>query len=449
MRHKSRRSSSVAAGAMVVVAALLPGATVGASPAPVDQDAVRRAAAEREVFGLTSDLDSVRRLLDSGADVGSQKWGIPLTDEEVETLDLPGRMAWGTLAAADLLPYVESLSTYGGAYFDQRGAGSLTIQLTAIDPQLESEILGRVPAGLPDTRVVTVEHTAKALDEAVLEVWDRWPAVAGTIPLVEVGVDTVDNAVYVAVPDSDLQAADAAVTRIGEDVGVTISARPSLPIQLTHCSSRDHCHGPMKSGTVIREQSATTPSEKCSMGFHVRWGSFDEQFLTAGHCGFVGWPEWFMLDFGLIGPEEDISEYLVADGIDVMTVDFPAANEDEVSDDIYNATSNIIGKRDPIVGETVCVSLAITRVVDCGTMWVFSFSYTDPNTGLRHWGSKATGILGHPGDSGSPVYATEDGGQATAIGIYFGAQNSGGEPTIALFVKVNLALSRYGVNLIF
>lgn len=120
-----RRAAILACAAIFVFQAA---ASADSEPA---REAVAAASSERSRFGLRSDGTYVSWLLQSGADVGTTKWGIPLTATEEDLLDLPGRMQFVNEVSESLLPFAESLPSYAGAFVDQANNGDIVILLTA------------------------------------------------------------------------------------------------------------------------------------------------------------------------------------------------------------------------------------------------------------------------------------------------------------------------------
>jgi hypothetical protein len=88
---------------------------------------VRAAAAERAIYGLPTDFETVAALLGGEGDVGSRLWGIPMSLEEAAATDIDGRMAFAARMADRVLPYARSRPHFAGAYFDQTHAGRLVI----------------------------------------------------------------------------------------------------------------------------------------------------------------------------------------------------------------------------------------------------------------------------------------------------------------------------------
>ncbi|MEO6208159.1 MAG: hypothetical protein ABIP77_09430 [Candidatus Limnocylindrales bacterium] len=228
-----------------------------------------------------------------------------------------------------------------------------------------------------------------------------------------------------------------------------LSKALSVPIQVTvepsdpdlHCTlSRDHCNAPMKAGNKIRRGTSTS-SNICTMGFHIRVGG-DEQFLTAGHCGFQpGFDEWYHQGYSGIfaaGVALKVPLAYRQSGFDFMRLQMP---DTEVSDDIFDSSQNITGSAYPIVGQIICASMAMSNQVDCGSVTVANTTWTSQGCACLVSGGGYTGIAAIVGDSGSPIYALGGGSSepATAIGMV---------NTLTHFARVKDALSFYGATLV-
>lgn len=148
------------------------------------------------------------------------------------------------------------------------------------------------------------------------------------------------------------------------------------------------------------------------MGFHIRIGS-DEQFVTAGHCGYGPRTSSSMTGFGTIGAEAGTRFEPYGD--DVMKVQMA---DSQASEWICGSTALVCGYRSPIYGEAICTSLGYSKKVDCGTVSDdFKGYHMDGAWGTYYvYGGDAQGLVIIGGDSGSPVYVRV-GSQAIATGV--------------------------------
>lgn len=359
----------------------------------------------------------VAELLGSALDVGSRKWGIPMTRQEDLAVDLDGRMAFADHIDTKVLPELSQLETFAGAYYQPADGGRLGILLTTPGDETVAQISTWIGDTQRDWEVVSARFSYAALLAAVQKADVTWKAaIAGKDPL-GFGIDTRANGVFVELADSDLPLTRAELGKFESALGVPVSVRAGALGRDTHCSTnRDHCHGPMKAGINIYKGSNYSGGW-CTMGFHIT-RSGDEQFVTAGHCGYGGSNSQFHPAFtNAIGTEQ---QSLYANGgQDIMRVSMSDA---QASDDIYGDGNNIVGSGTPTTGETLCASLGKgSNTVKCGTVqddWRSWISDTaDPD--ITVWGGDMSySTVG--GDSGSPVYRRLPGGtgdDARAIGV--------------------------------
>jgi len=396
-------------------------------------EAVAAAAAERATYGLAVDSSTVALLLGSSRDVGSRRWGIPLTAEEEAALDLPARMAFANAVSERVLPFARSLPTFGGAYIDQETGGGLVVMLTERDEGIENALAGRMPSPSLGLRIVEVAYTEASLMDALGGVRDAWQRIAPATELLGVGLDTIGNRVLVTVAAADLPAARTAAAELETRLGVPIGVDAGEEDRDVDCTSRNNCHDPYKAGINIYK-GAVDGVPECTMGFHIRIGT-DEQFVTAGHCGYTGSNEWYEPVLGRIGIELDT--LYAQNGQDIMRV---SMFDVQASDDIYAASSDITGSGSPVLNETVCASKGTSNEVDCGTVSVLWMSWTSTTAGYTVWGGDTSGITNIVlGDSGSPLYRSV-GASAVAIGLI---NTAGG-----LFARLDMSLDDWAASVV-
>ena len=432
-RHRFR---AFVAGAAVAAAGVASAAPTAAAErfAP----AVYEASRLRAEFGLAADPRLVAALIESARDVGTVRWGIPMTNEEERSVDLAGRMRFADAVDMRVLPYLRKLGSYGGVYYDQVTGGGLTILLTARDRAVDAEITRRMPRGGPGWRIATVAHTEAELMAASMRARATWDRLATGVDAISFGLDTRGNGLFVSVAPPELSRATARVGALAATLGVPVRANVGHAEAPTHCSTRDHCHAPMKAGINIYKGS--TSGSGCTMGFHiVRSG--DEQFVTAGHCGYDGSNVWYHPAIAnAIGSE--VQTLYVNGGQDIMRVTM--ASDSEASDDIYNDGNDIVGSGSPSAGETLCASLGKgSNTVKCGTVnstWV-SYSFTTHGSYTIWGGDMSYTTVG--GDSGSPVYRRLPGGtgdSARAIGVN---SSTGGK-----FARLDTSLDDFAASVV-
>jgi hypothetical protein len=375
---------------------------------------VTEAAQLRVELGLDGDLALVANLIGSPSDVGSPTWGIPMTRAESQATDLPARMGFADHVDTHVLPLLRQLPTYAGAYYDPADDGRLTILLTELDDSTIATISARIGDTEREWGIALARHSKTALLEAVDRAQGVWAAINPVVQPIGFGIDARQNGLFVELLARDYDAGVMARDRLETDLGVPVTIRIGTRGRDTHCTTRDHCHDPMKAGINIYK-GANFSSGWCTQGFHIT-RSGDEQFVTAGHCGFSGSNSWYHPAFAsAIGTEQQT--LYANNGQDIMRV---SMNDAQASDDIYNDGNNIVGSGSPATGETLCASLGKgSNTVKCGTVQDDWRSWISETAGYTVWGGDMSySTVG--GDSGSPVYRRLPGGtgdDARAIGV--------------------------------
>lgn len=405
---------------------MLVSAIPGAAQAiPVSYSAEQRQAvvAERLAFGLPVDEGTLLKLA-NGADVGTSEWGIALTAQEEDSLDLARRWTFEYEVGERMLPYVEELSTYAGMYFDQSRGGELVILLTDQDAMVQDEIRTRVPESLGNMSFAAASTSTIALEAAMLQVMSVWKELGLEGKVVVAAIDDRANAVRLEVSSDGYEDAQARLSDIAAGLGVpvVITRAPTGLTTEQHCGSRDDCANPLHAG--VRVNSPAT----CTQGFHIINSAGDEQFLLAGHCSFGDLPNgWSHDGYGFVGSlTSTLYEQHSGPKRDIMRVLMP---DSQASSRLYHSQlTTVEGRRQPIQGETACVSLGKTNTIDCGTIAdaYLDFPDGDENGVLIIDLARITGIVSQNGDSGSPYYhrvgSTED---VIALGVHSGRDDNG------------------------
>lgn len=309
----------------------------------------------------------------------------------------------------------------------------MVVLLTERDQAVADEILARMPSSNLGLRIVEVAYTEASLMEAVSRARNAWGRIALAIGLVSVGLDTMNNRLAVAVRSVDLPEAQSVAAKLEIELGVPVAVEAGEEDRDVDCTSRNNCHDPYKAGINIYKGAVDSVPE-CTMGFHIRIGT-DEQFVTAGHCGYTGSDEWFEPVLGRIGIE--LATLYAQNGQDIMRLSMFDA---QASDDIYGGSSDITGSGSPVLNETVCASKGTSNEVDCGTVSVLWMNWVSSVAGFTVWGGDTSGIANIiNGDSGSPLYRNV-GSSAVAPGVI---NTAGG-----LFARLDTSLDDWAASVV-
>ncbi len=367
---------------------------------------LRSAVESRKALGLNADPAYVEALRGSPEDAGTARFGLPLTAGELAEVE--ARYTFAAATREKVLPFVEKLPTFAGAYFDHQASGELVILLTAADQVVLNEIQALAPEGRP-TRVEIVQYTQAQLRAAVPKTWEVWKA-TGAPEAYAISVDTPANAIRIDVAPENLETAEKFVDEVSTAVGVPVFIGIRERSEETICVTRNNCHSPMKAGIVIRKGS-TTSSSLCTMAFHIQVGT-DEQFVTAGHCGYSGSNNWYHQGYGLIGSEQNTQYY--GGGRDIMTVQISDSQDSSM---VYNRTTEISAAWLPYVGEGVCTARGVgSPAWVCGTIQDDFTSWTGTACSCTVYGADDSMAWGTGGDSGSPIVDSIF--QNTAVGVH-------------------------------
>lgn len=424
-----RRASALIICLAVAVAGK--GQTVLGGDGP-DAATLAAIAQERAVWGLSADLGVIDSIVSSGKDVGSATWGIVMTTAEAAIVDMPSRIAFGRDVHENLLPEIQALPTYGGAWFDQAQESLLTVALTAPDAAADKAIEAVAARHPQKIALEYVQNSYHALDAAAHDIWGLWADLTPNRELFTVSVDEIHNGLQIEVPEDQLASIDVATLR--KSLGVPIQAIAGVAANAGSCPDRDHCIYPFKSATWTNVgYSLSDIRESCTIGFHITVGG-SPNFLTSGHCNHG--PRFYHKGWGLLGTSQASAYH--NQGFDVQRVPLPS-NQD--SNLIYGDWHVVTGYYFPAIGDPVCAELPKSGF-DCGTMTSSWFSYS--LGGFTLWGAKYKDIHLQPGDSGSPFYYASQYGDATATGVgscYFSSSTG-------CFARVGDALNLFGASLV-
>lgn len=427
-----------------LVAAWAPDRTVAAD---ISAD-IAAAASERALYGLPSDPETVESILGSGQDIGTDLWGMVLTAEEEEALELQDRMNFVGELDAQLLPFVRSLDIFAGAYFVPSQGGRLVVMLTRPDADTEARVAQLTPANSRGVEISYATHTFAELRTAAEKLATAWAGLS-SIRIHSAVIDERTNSLVAAVRPSELSAAAGAAPRLGEILGVAVMVIGAEPDVELVCTSRINCYDPLKAGDRIDNAdragtSCVFPEHCCTMGFHVviNNGTNDKQFLAAGHCrGNPPKPnDWWHNGYG---PQLSYAATAYpASGRDFMRVNMDNA---QASNDIYGSAAQVKLNAAPTTGQPICISLGMPNPnpIQCGTIannWTYWYGSTYPDAQM--WGASYSGISANPGDSGSPMYLVNVSWHANGATAY------GMLSTSTKMSHVNSALNLFDASLI-
>ncbi len=409
------------------------GFAASASDIPTTDAELVEAQTLRAELGLTDDAAAVAELMSSDRDVGSADWGIPMTTEEFERVDLVGRMGFADAVDARLGAFLQSRASFAGMYFDPGDDGAVTILLTGSDAAAEREIEDQMAGLARSWRIEMVAHAEKELFDAAERGLSMAQDIDAAVRVVGLGVDTRANGLFIGVPSSETDAAKPIAEELSTDLGVAVDVRAMEPPMPSHCTLRTHCHGPTAAGVTITNGAGT-----CTMGFHIVQAG-DAEFVTSGHCSFNTFGNnWSHAAIGALGAP--VQWMYFQNGQDILRSNLTAAQE---SDNVFAEGDDIIGMGVAAQGETLCASLgAGSNAIKCGTVtttWVsYNFGAAWGNFDL--WGADMS-YTTVGGDSGSPVYRRIPGGtgdRMRAIGV--SSSNTG------LFARLDQSLDNFGAT---
>lgn len=386
---------------------------------------LRQAVESRSALGFSADPALVTTYLDAETTTDSLLPGIPLTTEETD--EMTTRMAFMAEANETVVPFVKELPTFGGAYFDHQADGRLVVLLTEVDDTTQNDILALAPSG-QTISVEQVNYTETQLRDALPKAWEIWRGLGGP-QAYSIAVDTPANAIRIDVDPDALEAAEKLVSEVTDVLKVPVFIGIGEQPTDTSCSGREDCTDPMRAGTIVRSNSGKI----CTMGFHIRVGT-DEQFLTAGHCGYSSSENWNHAGYGFIGTAEQ-TLYPDQDR-DIMTIDIP---DDQDSNKLYTITDTYADTGSPILGGVVCADLGRSDVFICGTVQDDFASWISSNCNCVVYGADSS-LNTIPGDSGSPIVASS---ANNSFGLAVGISNTAN----GQFAIVEDALDTWGYRI--
>ncbi|MEU4692624.1 S1 family peptidase [Actinoplanes sp. NPDC023714] len=250
-------------------------------------------------------------------------------------------------------------------------------------------------------------------------------------------LDASDSRLHVSFDPDDTAAAEAARTALGDVAVVTVGEAAR--------SGRLDDGEAHYGGAGVRAGSGGINTNTCTTTFAVRRNSNGQRGgLTAGHCFSNGQAIYSSTQFwGTAWGEANYPTY------DMMGVASSAETYDNQIhvDPCCPNTRNITSKRNPVVGDSVCLSGMITRAV-CGlVVSSVSASFCDDEgctTGLMQ-ARRANDVTVRGGDSGGPVYIRSGTANAVALGMIIAYTDSGRN---AFAERIGIVESHLGVTVL-
>jgi len=352
-----------------------------------------------------------------------------MTAEEEAQLDLAGRMAFAERVDENLRPFLLSLDSFAGIYYEPE-TGDLVIRMRNRGQQVEAQIAARVPEG-GRWRIQVADVSEAELVDGSSVALAAVKASRTRLDMPSVGVDTAAGSLYLPVRPDQLAAGRQVASQVADATGLAVDLRAAEPDAPAHCTLRTHCHGPTAAGIVV------TNGRTCTMGFHIVAGG-DREFVTSGHCSYGMFGNAYRhaaLANALGAPAQWL---YFQGGQDIVRVNLTAGEE---SDNVFNEGTDIIGMGTPAQGETLCASLgAGSNIIKCGTV---TTTWVSNNFGAA-WGSFDLwgGDMSYTtigGDSGSPVYRRIPGGTGDRLRAVGVNSSVGGH-----FARLDQSLDNFG-----
>ena len=249
----SRKPSSLAMAAMLVVVVCVPG---GATAVVHDTDATMLdpsrsdivwATKFRTTFALDASPTTVERAADDGQAYPDMTWGVPLSRAEADTLHQRLWLVLSTLPAVEL---ARKDPAWAGWWLDHESGGTPVLLFAADPAEKRAGLADRLPAGV-EVRVERVERPLTDLEAMRHKLFASEADLtkAGTV-LTAVGLDIVGNRLTIGVEASSRSTRDA----IADLIGDAFVLREEGAAGADSCP-RTECLPPLKAGVGLQDQS--------------------------------------------------------------------------------------------------------------------------------------------------------------------------------------------------
>lgn len=181
------------------------------------------AISSRETFGYRSDRAFVRNLQDSERDVGTAKYGIPLTEDEL--VDFERRLAIQRIVYEGFDEAARERPDFAGRYIDHAAGGRVVVLTTGNAADARDDLVAIEPRLANELVVREVQRTEAELRDAsrrlFMNTQDHFPNVG----VYSTWVDTPAGEIVVTVPPSDAEVAQ----QLAEDAS---DALDGIPIRI-------------------------------------------------------------------------------------------------------------------------------------------------------------------------------------------------------------------------
>ena len=383
----------------------------------------------REVYGLPAERGEVQSLIGSSRDVGSDRFGIPMTQAEVDKVDPNGRDKFSDAVRRKVMPWLERQPEYAGSWLDQKNNGELVVVLTNPRPQVVKGIDERMPNGQRGWQLVQAEHSMAELEAAARDAFGVRGRASGGSALVFSAVDVENNRLILHFDTNRIESVRSAKPRWQAELGVPVKIRTGKPVRDTAVCTRgnnppNNCWGPIPAG--VRTRSFSVSGRECTMGFQIHKASAPKpnQWLTAGHCvhpyrsngTLYGnkkvWHSRFFHGGDPMGKRKS-TLYNTTDRMDIARValDFSVERTDKLWRGRRGRGFDV-GAHTGVMVDDVVFWVGVgsdgrskATIKKAWTCWYSeTWQYNHPNNKLRVCGAWVEGAMSRGGDSGAPVF---------------------------------------------
>ncbi|GGG65688.1 hypothetical protein [Paenibacillus radicis (ex Gao et al. 2016)] len=269
-----KRKGTFLASLILVIALLIPSATLTANPGnSIDLEILESSIEYRELHGLNSSTKYVSELLLSD-NTYERIVGIPLTKDEFLLLEERDQLL------DSISDYRESLKAEripnGDLFYDIK-TGEVTLNLVEATDNTIKRVKEKFPK--PEKlKIKRVTFTSEALSEALEKLRNSYSDLDG---LKTIHIDTQKNRIIIGLKDSSPDIRKKVTSLVDSEMLEFTEASDVSPLAISDLSNN---HRPLVAGTKIFSDY----SGGCSTGFYANTLSGNIVLVTAGHCTTVG-----------------------------------------------------------------------------------------------------------------------------------------------------------------